>query len=298
MPDPNRATISATEASALFNANPYVTRWMLWQRFANGLDIDQSADNRMDWGKRMELLVLAAAAEDLKLEVVPNRDHATGRQHYMSRGPLGCSRDAAIICPDRGPGALETKCVFDYRSWMENWAGGEQPPRQYEIQLQVQMYVGDGAMPFDWGVIAAWVCGEMFYFERAPMPDLWEALEAEAEGFFADLHAGREPNPFGSAVEMPLMRALFTPRAKTVLDLRERQDAMDVLENARMYVYHRDSRLGHAVGEQAALARLRATIKGNEELLLPHGANVRQSKSGRVKVYVPDDVPQFERVEL
>jgi hypothetical protein len=40
VPDRTLKTISATEAPALFNASPYVTRWMLWQRFANGMDID------------------------------------------------------------------------------------------------------------------------------------------------------------------------------------------------------------------------------------------------------------------
>lgn len=287
MPDVTRATISATEASALFNANPYVTKWMLWQRFAHGLDIDQTADNRMDWGARLEPLVLQAAAEDLKLEVLPNRAYG-GKQEYHRRGLLGCSRDATIICPDRGPGALETKCCFDYRIWMDAWNGGKNPPRHYELQLQSQMYVGDGAMPFDWGVIAAWVCGEMFYFERKPLPDLWSALEAEAEGFFADLESGKEPNPFGSPIEMPLLAELFPPVENKVKDCTTDEALLDLMQ---MFTYHRDNRLSHKKGEDGAKAKLRAVLKDNETLLLPHGAKLTQSKIGRLKAYIPAEAP-------
>ena len=105
----------------------------------------------------------AQAAEDLKLEVRPNADDT-----YHRRGLLGCTRDATIICPDRGPGALETKCIFDYRTWMADWGGGAFVPKPHEIQLQQQLLVGDGddgfaaeGSPYDWGVIAAWVAGAM-----------------------------------------------------------------------------------------------------------------------------------------
>src|SRR5882724_10027041 len=178
MPDPTKATISATEASGLFNVSPYVTRWMLWQSFAKGVDIDATEDSRMSWGKKLQPLIIQQAADDLKFEVVPNADDT-----YHRRGLLGCTRDATIICPDRGPGALETKCVFDYRTWMADWAGGKSPPRTHEIQVQQQMLVGDPSGDeannfgmYKWGVIAAWVAGEVHYFERKPIYDLWDRL--------------------------------------------------------------------------------------------------------------------------
>src|SRR5712671_4055890 len=111
MPDPERRTISATESPALFGASPYATPWMLYQRFANGVDIDSQGDNRMDWGQRLEPLILAHAAQELRLEVRPNRE-PDGTQRYVRRGRLGCTRDGTVICPDRGPGAIETKAVF------------------------------------------------------------------------------------------------------------------------------------------------------------------------------------------
>src|SRR6185503_18450379 len=117
MPDPARRTVSATESPMLFNASPYGTRWTLWQRHANGIEIPYDVNERMEWGTLMQPLLLEQAARDLKLEVTPEH-------RYVSRGSLGCTRDATVYCPDRGPGALETKCVFDYKTWMTKWGGG------------------------------------------------------------------------------------------------------------------------------------------------------------------------------
>jgi hypothetical protein len=156
----------------------------------------------------MEPLLLEQAAADLRLEVKTNRQ-PDGSQIYLRRGLLGCSRDADIYDPQRGPGALETKCCFDYKILMQEWDGGKTPPRQHEIQLQQQMYVGDGEKPFEWGTIALWCGGDMTYFHRKPMPDLWAKFEQEPKEFFADVRAGREPEPFGSPIEVPLLKQMF-----------------------------------------------------------------------------------------
>ena len=46
MPDQTLKTISASEAAALFNASPYVTRWMLYQRFAK---LCAAGGSEVDW---------------------------------------------------------------------------------------------------------------------------------------------------------------------------------------------------------------------------------------------------------
>jgi len=92
VPDPLRQTISATEAPGLWNVSPYVTRWMLWQKFAKGIALDSDENSRMKWGKLLQPLIIAQAAEELKLDVIPNADDT-----YIRRGLLGCTRDATII---------------------------------------------------------------------------------------------------------------------------------------------------------------------------------------------------------
>lgn len=305
MPDATRQTISATEASALFDVSPYVTRWMLFRRFAHGEEAHVEPHARMDWGTKLEPLVLAQAAEDLKIEVRPNRGD-DGKQVYVRNGLLGCTRDAEIFCPDRGPGACETKCVFDYRIWMQEWDGGNRPPRHHEIQLQQQMKVGDGTTSYKWGVEVVWVAGEVYYFERKPIPKFWDALDSEAARFFDDVKALAEPEPFGTPREYPLLNECFPIEEAKIMDLREDPAGVDLAEEVRLYDYHRKQRLGHEKGEDAIKIKLRAFAKECGKILLPHGINVqlKQNKTSvGIKVYIPADVPEgslrdFEHGEI
>jgi hypothetical protein len=271
MPDKTRATLSATQTPALFGVSPYLTRWMLLRHFIHGDPIDSPEHNRMNWGTKLQPLVLAQAAEDLHLEVRPN-----ATDEYVRRGLLGCTRDAEIICPDRGPGALETKCCFDFGTWMRDWNGGKSLPKHIEIQTQQQMMVGDGATPYGWGVIAVWVCGDIHYFERKPIPELWEAIERDAAQFFADVEAKREGQPFGEPVEMPLLNRLFTPTAGLTVDLSEHPKANELCEQARMMLWHSSERLGHERAEKLAKAHFKALLGDAEAATLPGGVRITQ----------------------
>lgn len=225
MPDPLKQTVSASQVPALFNQSPYLSRWMLHRHFTDGMPVDSPEDGRMRWGRHLEPLILEQARAELALEIHPD-------QAYVRAGPVGCTRDAVVIDPSLGPGALETKCVFDYRIWMEQWGGGEIVPRHYEMQLQTQMLVGDGTRPYRWGVIAVWLAGEVKYFRRDPVMDLWERVETEATDFLADVAARKEPDPLGSAIELPMLTKI--ERTGEVLD---RRDDVDLAEAARLYNY-------------------------------------------------------------
>jgi YqaJ-like viral recombinase domain len=287
MPDPDRKTISATQSPALWNVSPYCTRWMLWRHFADGLPLDSEPNARMDWGLKLQPLIIEQAAADLHLEIAPNEDDV-----YHRRGRLGCTRDAMIICPDRGPGALETKCVFDYGTWMREWDGGRRVPRHYEIQLQQQMLVGDeGGPSFEWGMVVAWVGAELFFFERKPLLDLWDKLNEEAAAFFGSIEARTEPDPFGAPIEAPWLTELFPIVPRQTLDLREDPGAVAITEKASLFKYHRSSESAHSKGVEGLRAEFLALAKENEIVLLPGGANIRVRPHGRgkrVDVFVPD----------
>jgi hypothetical protein len=304
MPDITRKTISATEMSMLLGVSPYGTRWTLFQRF-KGNELPKPDHNRLDWGTKMEPLILEQAAEDLRLEVRTNRQ-ADGTQIYLRRGLLGCSRDADIIDPQRGPGALETKACFDYKILMQEWNGGKTPPRQHEIQLQQQMYVGDGDLenpkPFDWGVIGLWCGGDMTYFQRKPMPDLWETFEKEAAAFFQDLKLGIEPEPFGSPIELPLLKQLFSTPTGVVLngvEILGEDAANNLAQRVVDAEYQRAVRLAAEKVEKDTHAGLLALMKDADELELPQGIRIKVTRSPRkgyevkptvvvsVKSYIP-----------
>ena len=264
MPDPTKATISATQSPGLFGVSPYVTRWMLWQSFAKGVNIDSPADSRMTWGTKLQPLIVAQAAEDLKLEVRPNDGDV-----YHRRGLLGCTRDATIICPDRGPGALETKCVFDYRTWMADWQGGKVAPRHYEIQLQQQMAVGDETRAYEWGVLAVWVAGDVHYFERKPIVDLWKRLADEAGAFFESVNTGTEPDPFSVPIEIEWLVKLLPTEAGKIIDLSE--DTAAEVHSLAVRAY-RDAKEQENAGKRTAeplRAKLLALARDAEKVKLP-----------------------------
>lgn len=291
MPDPLRKTISATEAAGLFNVSPYVTRWMLWQRFAKGVDIDSPEDSRMSWGKKLQPLILAQVAEDLKFEVIPNAADA-----YVRRGLLGCTRDATIINPDRGPGALEIKCVFDYRIWMQDWDGGRVVPRHHEIQVQQQMLVGDppedGLGPsgmYDWGIVAAWVCGDMYYFDRSPILELWRRLENEAGAFFEQVRMNDPPDPFGAPIEVEWLTRLLPVEKGKVIDMSGDADATGLARMAVQYVDAKETENAGSRIAQPLRAKLLALAGDAEEVWLPGAIKVKiggNEKSKRLSVYV------------
>jgi predicted phage-related endonuclease len=284
MPDSTRKTISATEMPGLLGCSPYVTKWMLYQRFANGIEAPGPDHNRLDWGTKMEPLLLEKAAEDLRLEVTTNRQ-PDGSQIYRRRGLLGCSRDADIYDPQRGPGALETKCCFDYRTLMQEWDGGKTPPRQHEVQLQQQMCVGDGEKPFEWGTIALWCGGDMTYFHRKPMPDLWATFEKEAEQFFADVAAGREPEPFGSPIEVPLLKQIFAKPSGEIINAVEVLGEVEATKLAQAVVdadYQRVIRLAAEDVEAKIKAKLLGFMKDADELELPQGIRIKVTRSPRI----------------
>jgi len=78
----------------------------------------------MDWGLRMQPLLLAQAAADLRVgvQVIANTE-----DNYMRRGLLGCTRDADVFVQIAAR-TLECKVVFDL--WcVDGSMGGGSPPR-------------------------------------------------------------------------------------------------------------------------------------------------------------------------
>jgi hypothetical protein len=270
MPDPERKTISATQSPALYNASPYTTPWLVYH-YLRGAAQDGAVTDRMRWGLKMQPLVLEQARDDLKLEIEPNRDN-----HYVTsnHGPLGYTRDAIIHCPDRGVGAVEVKCVFDYGTWMQNWNGGQAPPRHIELQLQHQLAVGDGQEPFSWGVIATWVCGEMKYFERKRDDTVSVDLITRCFAFMRDVEAGKEPDPFGAAIELPMLALLFPIIKGKELDLRADPIGPGIAQLAADLKEYKAQETFFGKAAAGAREKLLFTAKDNERVLLP-GATLK-----------------------
>ena len=286
MPDPTHRTVSASQAAALLNVHPYLTRWMLYQKFV-APTADEDDDNRLRWGRLMQPLILAEAARDLRMQVRPNEADT-----YVRRGVLGCTRDADIIAPDLGPGALEVGVAFDYRSFAERWGGGAAPPMDKEIQVQVQMYVGDGAKPYGHGMLGVWCAGEMHYLERRPDEPLWRELEREATQFLADVEARREPEALGTTLELPMALARYRKGGAGALDLSEPTEAnRKLLEAVQMFAWARDQAGAADKTKEGCRAQIVLAAKDADEVLLPEGwrLSLKRVRSAE-KLVTPDMV--------
>lgn len=282
MPDPLMKTVSASQAAALWNASPYQTRWMLWNKFAHGLIGDEPETERMKWGKLIEPLVIEECAKKHNLEIIPG-------QKYYRRGMLGATRDATIIAPDRGPGTVEVKCIFDYSVWMSDWEGGKKPPRHHEIQLQTQMKVGDGdgTNPYSWGLLVAWVCADLHFYERRPIDALWTQLDIEAARFFGSIERKEEPDPFGSTAEIPWLTQMFETRRESILDLSAEHKHVKTVEELRLYAWHKAQSAGNHRAADEFRAKFMALARDYEAVILPCGYSFRIQRSGKGKTVVP-----------
>lgn len=298
MPDALRKTVSATEVAALFGESPYLTKWMLYQNFVNGTPIATEENERMLWGRKMQPLIAKQAAQDHGFIVEQNE-----LDRYLSRGVLGCTRDAIIVDPERGPGALEVKAVFDYKVWNETWGGGSRIPRHIILQLQQQMFVGDGDATctlwpedafrsYSWGLLAVWVCAQMHYFKFDAQPDLWREMENESAMFLDSVSCKREPDPVGSVLELPLLAQLYPTESGKVLDWKDEDGAINLVTKVATYLNSKATENAHKKVAESIRAEFIGIMKDAELLLLPGGANVRLSTDARgarrINAWVPE----------
>jgi hypothetical protein len=175
--------------------------------------------------------------------------------------------------------------------WAAKWDGGKRVPREHEIQLQTQMLVGDGTDSYRWGLIVAWVCADVYYFERQPIPDLWRRLEFEALSFFRSIENQQEPDPFGSPIEIPWMSTLFPVRENAVLDLSDQYAHVKTAEDVQQYKHHAQLTTSNSNAAEELKAKLLALAKDNNEVRLPCGVKYwvrKHGKGKRVLPFVPD----------
>lgn len=211
---PKQGYIGSYDAAALFNKSPYFTFYQLWAKHARGVDFeDLDGVERIEWGNRLEPLILAATAERMKWEVQPN-EGTKFVAHPDEALRSGSTVDGWIVKHERGTGVCEAKNV-DLIRWLQTWTE-EAAPEHIELQLQKQLF-DTGC---DWGVIACLVGGnDLKIYEREAMPEIQEAYERELSAFWALVESDDEPDPFGEEKEVP-----------TILDVHPTADPEETLE--------------------------------------------------------------------
>lgn len=209
------AHVGASEVAALFDCHPWLTKFEMWNRKVGNLatpefnaigDDGVPLNERAFWGVKMEAPIIEGAMERWGY-----RDRPQTGQLSNGRG-LGGHPDRQVICPERGPGILETKMV----DWLEfkKWEG--EPPLNY--LLQNQTYQGLDCVA--WGDVIVLVGGnklERFQYEFRPA--LFEKIELETEAFWASVRAGKAPKPEYTR-DRAAIAEIYGNAADRVIDLR------------------------------------------------------------------------------
>lgn len=264
MPDQSKKTVSASQVAGLFNRSPYCTRWMLYQGFKNGMPLgdDGAPGDRMTWGQRLEPAILRAVADELRLDVVANT-----RYDVMPDLPLGCTRDADLVDPSLGYGVVEVKNV-DGLIYKQTWDEEHAPPH-IEIQHQAQMMVPHPTLGMPkWGVLACLVGGnELKILRRSHGVEMQKDIRTEVIKFFAEIGAGKEPDPLGTEREVRGLQFLYPER--TPGKIISRFDDEDSAQLVEEYQAISAQRLDLEKTEKALKAKILILGQGAEIVNLP-----------------------------
>lgn len=214
------SVVGASEVAALFDANPYLTRFEVWHRKAgniatpdfNAVGPDGTPENmRIYCGVKLERVVVEIACEIWGYQPIdtPERlDNGAG---------LGGHPDQLVICPERGPGILEVKTAD--RLVAKKW--GDEPPLHY--LLQAQTYAGLAGV--QWADIITLVGGnEPRRHREQARPALYADIERRVAEFWASVRAGTPPAPDYARDGRALVEVLGEP-TEEVADLRHDFDA-------------------------------------------------------------------------
>jgi len=286
MPDPDFKTISSSQAPALLNLSQWQTRLMLWRQFRDRIKDESGESLRMRIGKLFEPLILEKAAEALSLEVVPNAEQVFERHGTL---PLGCTVDAEVFCPTRGPGIVEAKAI-DVFSWRDGWSETH-VPRMYRVQLQEQILVRG----YTWGVIACLIYnegadGRLIIYEFKVHEAAQNKIASEATLFFESIAQNKPPDAFGLPAEIDTLGHMY-PEVN-VERVIEAADNVAMAEMARMYAWARLQRSSFAKIERDLKPKLVRFMEDAAAAHLAGGVHIQMGKSPRAGqiVMLPADL--------
>ncbi|SLK03986.1 YqaJ viral recombinase family protein [Novosphingobium mathurense] len=275
--------VGASEVSALFDCNPWLTHFELWHRKTgtiatpdfNAIKPDGSPENeRIFWGVKLEAAIIDAARE---------------RYGYVDRedtGPLSNGRglgghpDRRVICPERGPIVLETKMV----DWLERKKWGDEPPLNY--LLQGNTYAGlDRVCGFDMLVLVGGNKLERIQYDFRPK--LFAAAEQRTEAFWQSIADNKPPKPDytrdGSA-----LKEIYAEQGDETVDLeRDNRAAIVAAEYLEAAADEREARARKEAAQAELVDKLKGAAVGFAEGFIIKATKVasipdREAKPGEI----------------
>ncbi len=172
--------VGASEASALFDANPWLTHFELWHRKKGNIATpDFGGDERIEAGIRLEPVIVDWACDKWGYIKAPTP------QRLTNGNGLGGHPDR-LVTDARGLGVLEVKTV----DWLQAKQWGDEPPLHYQLQAMVYM----GLAKVEWADLVMLVGGnEMRRFQIEFRPRLYAEVERRVAAFWQSIAANEAP---------------------------------------------------------------------------------------------------------
>lgn len=256
--------VGASEVSALFEANPWLTEYELYhQKTGRIAKPDFGANERIEAGVRMEPVIIDWARDKWGYDamVYPAQRLSNGRG-------LAGHPDAAATSPDRnGIGILEVKTA----DWLVAKKWGDEPPLHYLLQLTTYM----GLSGATWGDVIVLVGGnELRRYRYQFRPALYAEIEKRVEAFWERVRGGNEPTPDFNR-DADTIAAVYAEATDEVADLTDNGRA-GIL--AAQYLFAKADRDKADAVMEASKAEL-LTLIGSASLAKLDGFQIRANRT-------------------
>ncbi len=185
--------ITSTEVSALFDMNPYISKYELWHHKKNRTMPEFEENQRMKWGVRLQDAIAEGIAIDHNLKISKMTAYIR-----IPKLRIGSSFDYAV---EDGNGLLEVKNVDGLQfklGWIAEGDYVEAPPH-IELQVQHEMLVSGR----QYNLLGALIGGnDLKLIERMADSDIHKSILKKVAEFWDSIEKGIEPSPdYGNSYE-------------------------------------------------------------------------------------------------
>lgn len=206
--------VTSTEVAALFGVSPYLTKFELWHRKRDQVDVGFVETDRVKWGARLEASIAKGIADDKGWAI-------RQKTEYIRDASLraGASFDYEVEDTKR---ILEIKNV-DYLMFKQGWLVGDdgevEAAPHIELQLQQQMMLAET----DGAYIGVLVGGnDAKVLEREADKEIQGAIKDEIARFWESVQKDVPPAP-DFAKDAEFIRRLYqSAEAGKVVSANER----------------------------------------------------------------------------
>ncbi len=259
--------VGSSEVAALFDQSPYQTLFTLWHVKAGRVPERDFANDRTEWGRRLEPAIAEGVSADMRWALERSRV-------YHSKGRLGSTVDYDVVDHVDGPGVVEIKFVAEHATWKNDWSE-TRAPAHFELQLQHQL----ACTGRPWGAIAVFVgqTASLKIYPRRPNPKVIEEIERRVAAFWQSIADRKSPPVVGHAEEWSMLREIY-PTIEPDKTITIADETLS--EVAHMFLYGSSQRRSGEDMESKSKIRLLAELGDAACAILP-GCIVRQRPHGK-----------------